>query len=1220
MRSIPVLLLGVLLCLPQQAMARPFLERLRFLFERPKTQVVYLETDEIIAAPRKRASIEIDPSQKPVFRFAASDATEAIKVILHFRGKGKRRTLRTIINEKPFIISEEDGTPLLLEEGRYTLITRGCAATNCRGRRTLPNVIFFKVRQSEGEQQTPTPMPTETPTFTPTATFTATATSTPSFTNTPIPPTETPTATFSPTFTSTPTATYTPITEPNPVGLQVETSKPNSVSYPDGFKSLPKYFDKLILGDTTTISLKVRRVSNDGENTPGTLSISQTVTTRDGAPTNAIVLGQIQGLSTEALETHLLRQQLTASSFGDYSVETEITWSETGESISLTRDISVVEYDGQLRIYGYQPESLKDNSENTVTVMVRVEGAELSSKPSEIVLKETKGLLPDLVLKDDGEGLDEAQGDGRFKASFQVSTSSYDVGDCFEFEPIGFNGGMKALNRVELCVNNLPDIPVITSASELTIIEDETTIGLQLFRVGFAQEAGSAAQVQAFADNNLDASVVGYDPTLKYSIYRIPSVTTLEEHRQKLAEIQAYGFVTFANSVTFGSERLDLIQSDSPIELHLDRIRTLESWHFAQGVPSSPIAVYDRIFGAKNSILYNDAVNLSGDFPFLDEVDGSITYTPEDLTPAVEYLFFKNDPGIPELFELIKAEHGTVVSSVLAAKRNGNGFTGVAPKASVDAYAYCDFFNSSDLSFERAIAYQCKINHADAMSRAILRSAFSGNDLITIAVKINRDFVCSAVSAARASGTLVVTSGGNRPQNAGGSFVGSIFIDDDDNDLKYPALCPNVLAVGALGENDDERAPYSLLGASSIYAPGLIQAVHVPFGGIQTNVTGTSTSTPQVAGALHLISEIYPDKTLEERIDILFNSGIELDFFRSDIPSIDEPAKKIDILSGLVNASFETDIFESRVHSMKAYSVDRVSPSQSRKRYSYGENEIPMSDVIETSLKGCDPSSKICAEHGNRYLQLKGEKENRACVDYKFTVQYSDSTSIPFSFKYRIDTEKDFSPYCRGYEAMLEESQKTTPFCPMDNFDEENVFSFGIFQLAGNNQEVRTKDEGCLLTSERYKNAYKSEEDLPILMNPALLYLQGGCSFIRIDSRFPGIDLGYTCDLLSPVYDVNGNIFFFSSRAYDRAYCDISPYSVSYVNEARPEIRDELLDPLTLAVVDKVYNKGWQPASFFIEASPGETVKVSFCSIDADETIISFDDIRFDDFAGEISS
>jgi len=203
-----------------------------------------------------------------------------------------------------------------------------------------------------------------------------------------------------------------------------------------------------------------------------------------------------------------------------------------------------------------------------------------------------------------------------------------------------------------------------------------------------------------------------------------------------------------------------------------------------------------------------------------------------------------NDPGDTH-------GHGTFVSTTAAAPINGVGMAGVAPNSLVMPIKVCDSGGCSNSDITSGMAYAID-NGADVINLSFGGYGFSPS-------------MENAINEAVSAGTVVVAAAGN-------------FANDNDVNPFYPASydIDGLISVAA-STNRDALAGFSHFGATSVdlAAPG--QSV---LGGTLPSSwntgSGTSFSSPKVAGVAALIIAVRPDLSaqqiagvISETVDVL---------------------------------------------------------------------------------------------------------------------------------------------------------------------------------------------------------------------------------------------------------------------------------------------------------------------------------------------------------------
>ncbi|WP_328478731.1 S8 family serine peptidase [Actinoplanes sp. NBC_00393] len=189
--------------------------------------------------------------------------------------------------------------------------------------------------------------------------------------------------------------------------------------------------------------------------------------------------------------------------------------------------------------------------------------------------------------------------------------------------------------------------------------------------------------------------------------------------------------------------------------------------------------------------------------------------------------------------------HGTQMAGLIVAHgRDGVGALGIAPAAKV---LPIKIFGSTDTDVN--------------LHAGIKWAARNGVEVISIsstaAPSKNLD---AAVDAAATSDSVIVASAGNRSRDA---F------------MRYPAVSPGVLAVGAIDRNG-RHADYSLTGPSvGICAPGT-EIVTTGLDNGYRDTDGTSAATAIVSGAAALVRSRFPELSAQEVIHRLTATATDI--------------------------------------------------------------------------------------------------------------------------------------------------------------------------------------------------------------------------------------------------------------------------------------------------------------------------------------------------------
>ena len=195
-------------------------------------------------------------------------------------------------------------------------------------------------------------------------------------------------------------------------------------------------------------------------------------------------------------------------------------------------------------------------------------------------------------------------------------------------------------------------------------------------------------------------------------------------------------------------------------------------------------------------------------------------------------------------------EHGTSVASVIGAPLNGVGLVGIYPRAVLR-------------SWDAAKGTGTRLESSE-IAGGILAAARAGKSVINLSLGADtRDLSIElAVSEAVATGSLVVAASGNDGDR--GSPIG------------YPAALPHVTTVAATDRSGAVAAFSSRSAYVDIAAPGDDIVVASALGKNWRPSSGTSFSSPLVAGAAAWVWTVRPELTAGQVAEILRRSARDL--------------------------------------------------------------------------------------------------------------------------------------------------------------------------------------------------------------------------------------------------------------------------------------------------------------------------------------------------------
>jgi subtilisin family serine protease len=198
----------------------------------------------------------------------------------------------------------------------------------------------------------------------------------------------------------------------------------------------------------------------------------------------------------------------------------------------------------------------------------------------------------------------------------------------------------------------------------------------------------------------------------------------------------------------------------------------------------------------------------------------------------------------------IGGEHGTSVASVIGAPLNGVGLVGVYPQAVLR-------------SWDAALGEGTRLESTD-IAAGILAAARTGRGVINLSLGGDRDLPIElAVSEAVATGSLVVAASGN--DGTRGSPIG------------YPAALPHVTTVAATDRSGGIAAFSSRSSYVDVAAPGADIIVASALGKNWRPSSGTSFSSPLVAGAAAWLWTVRPDLDAGQVAEIVRRSARDID-------------------------------------------------------------------------------------------------------------------------------------------------------------------------------------------------------------------------------------------------------------------------------------------------------------------------------------------------------
>jgi len=245
-----------------------------------------------------------------------------------------------------------------------------------------------------------------------------------------------------------------------------------------------------------------------------------------------------------------------------------------------------------------------------------------------------------------------------------------------------------------------------------------------------------------------------------------------------------------------------------------------------------------------NGTGYIDAGDLLADPAWTDLTDGDVNGYADDLV-GWDWVNNDNDP-------MDENSHGTAVSGLLGATGdNGVGIAGVS--WSVQMMPLRFKFDNPTWTVDAAVS---AIDYAVDQEAPISNNSWGNGTGEYIPA------IYDAIDRARLAGHIFVAAAGNESRDA-------------DSMPRYPACydLDNIISVGGTNR-DDVMASFSNWGATSVDLVAPTSGVMTTYRFNQYGLgSGTSSSTPHVAGVAALLHDLHPDWTYTQVIDQILSTG-----------------------------------------------------------------------------------------------------------------------------------------------------------------------------------------------------------------------------------------------------------------------------------------------------------------------------------------------------------
>ncbi len=271
------------------------------------------------------------------------------------------------------------------------------------------------------------------------------------------------------------------------------------------------------------------------------------------------------------------------------------------------------------------------------------------------------------------------------------------------------------------------------------------------------------------------------------------------------------------------------------------------------------------------------AENIKGAGVKVAVLDTGIDYNHPDLDASYKGGINLVDDAQPDNpFDDSWNSHGTHVAGVIAAELNGSGVVGVAPAASLYAIKVLDGGGLGYLSDVIAGIKWAIDNNMDIVN-------------LSLGLKNNSQALAEACAKAYEAGVLLVGAAGNT-----GTFEGG--------EVRYPALYPSVIAVGATNPDDAVYFKSAVGPDIEVVAPGAgiySSKAYEDYG----YLTGTSQAAPHVSGVAALILSAGLDDLNGD--GVINNQDLRLQLQNAAF-DLGDPGKDNSYGFGLINAKAAT--------------------------------------------------------------------------------------------------------------------------------------------------------------------------------------------------------------------------------------------------------------------------------------------------------------------------
>lgn len=219
------------------------------------------------------------------------------------------------------------------------------------------------------------------------------------------------------------------------------------------------------------------------------------------------------------------------------------------------------------------------------------------------------------------------------------------------------------------------------------------------------------------------------------------------------------------------------------------------------------------------------------------------------------------------------SDHGTMVALVAAAARNGVGVMGMAFNATIAAMRV-------DSVGSCATSGGCSFND-NAIAQGITAAIAAGAKVINISLggSSPNANVTNAIASAASAGVVVVVSAGNDSSAQVDPFAAGLRAAGNGNVIIAGSVGSTNVISSFSNKAGTEAAWYLTALGEQIccqYANGVIKTTVTGGTTYVTVYDGTSFSAPQIAGAVALLRQAFPNLTATQAVSILLSTATDL--------------------------------------------------------------------------------------------------------------------------------------------------------------------------------------------------------------------------------------------------------------------------------------------------------------------------------------------------------